>query len=66
MLDENGVELSEEEIMKDGLNHLAEACCFFYELESEEGIAMAFMADSLYRYVQAISNNDDPRARKDY
>ncbi len=59
MRDENGNELSEQEIIKDALNHLAEGLCFAYELQSDEGRAFAFMLDSVVKYGQVIMRGDD-------
>lgn len=60
MKDENGVVLSENEILKTALDHIAEACCFLFELESDRGQAVAWMADSLLKYGNVVYNDDCP------
>lgn len=50
------------EVWKIGLDHLAEACGAFYDIETEEGIAAAIMADSAFRYANAIFQDRDPRS----
>lgn len=55
-------ELSQKEILKTGLDHLSEACCWFFELESTEGRALAFFIDSLIKCSEAILHDEDPRS----
>ncbi len=66
MKDENGKKLSEKKILYAALEHLSEACCLLFELESDAGIAAAFLADSTLRYAQAIYNNHDPRLSEEF
>lgn len=63
---ETGVQLTDEEILKEGMNHLSEACCFFYELYGDEYIALGFMADAAIRYGQAIIKGRDPRLSEEF
>lgn len=65
MQDENGKEMSDEEITQIGVDLLSDACCFLYEVEDEQVIALAFMVDSALRYAQAIMNDRDPRLSAD-
>lgn len=60
MIDESGNKISDEDLMKMALEHLAEACCCLYEIESDTGIAAAFMADAALRYTQAVYHDKDP------
>jgi len=46
--------LSNEEVFKTGMDHLAESACWFFEVETPEGKAMAFMVDSLLRYGERV------------
>ena len=66
MQDEAGVELSGEEVMKEGLALLGDACCFLYEVETQEGIALAFMVDAALRYGLAIMKGQDPRLSEEF
>jgi len=66
MQDENGVVLSEEEMLKESCDLLASACELLFEIESPEGIAAAFLADSTLRYTQAILHGNDPRLSEEF
>lgn len=66
MNDEKGNVLSEEEVLKDALNHLSETCCFAFELDGPEGIAFAVMCDNALKYGQAILNERDPRLSEEF
>jgi len=46
--------MTEEEILKDAIGLLSDACCLLYELESEQGIAAAYMANAVIKYADAI------------
>lgn len=59
MMDENGIKLSDKEIIDCALAHLAEACAFLFETESNEGNVLAFMADSLIKCATVVSRGDD-------
>lgn len=59
-------DLPEDEILASALGHLAEACVFFFEMESDHGIAMAFMSDSLIKYGEAILKGRDPRLSEEF
>ncbi len=54
MTDENDKKLEEKELIKETLDNLANALCFVYETESNEGHALAFMVDSALKYGQVI------------
>ena len=60
MLNVDGSEMSEKEILKCGLEHLADACAFLYEIEDDAVIALAYMVDSLLKCSNAILNDADP------
>ncbi len=59
MKDENGNDVSEKDTIKAALDHLAEACCFAFETETDTGHAFAFMIDSAIKYGQCILRDDD-------
>ncbi len=63
---ETGKLVPEEEILKESLGLLADACCFLYELESDQGIALACMVDAALRYGQAIYYDRDPRLSEEF
>lgn len=64
---ETGLEMTEKEIIKEALDHLAEVCCLAFELESDEGHAFAWMVDSAIKYAQVIYRDDNVlRAACDY
>lgn len=54
MKNENGIEMTEKEIMKESLDLLGNVLFLLFETETEEGKAAAFMADSLVKYLTAI------------
>jgi len=56
----NYVQLTDEELLEEGLDHLSEACSFFYELESDQGKALAYIANCCLTYAQAILSGSDP------
>lgn len=64
--DENGKEMTEEEMLEEACDLLSNACCLLFEIESEEGKAAAFMADSTLRYCSAILKGNDPRHSKEF
>ena len=57
---EEVVHLSSLEIFKEGMNHLAEAACFLFELKGDRHIALAYMVDHAIQYGEAIFHNEDP------
>ena len=59
MIDENGVKLSDDELIKNALDHLAEACAFLFETEDREGHALAFMVDSALKYGEVVRRGED-------
>lgn len=64
---DTGIDLTEKEIIKEAMNHLSEACCFLFEVESLEGRSLAFMADAVLKLAQVIYRDDDPlMAAADY
>jgi hypothetical protein len=66
MKDENGKEMSEEQILEEACDLLANVCCLLFELESDAGIAAACFADSTLRYTQAILKGHDPRLSEEF
>lgn len=62
MKDEKGNEISQEEILKCGLDHLSDAACFLFELESVEGRALAFFTDGIIKCAEAVLHGEDPRS----
>lgn len=59
MMNEDGKEMSEEEILEEACNLVSDACCLLFETKSDEGHASAFMADNLLKYLQVIKRGDD-------
>lgn len=59
MKDHQGNELSELDIIKGALEHLAEAVGHLYETTSPEGHALAAMAEAALKYGTVISRGDD-------
>ena len=61
--EENGNvrDLTEKEILKTALDHMAEALCFAFELQTPEGEAVAFMLDSVVKYAQVVYHGDSPK-----
>ena len=59
MIDENGIVLTEKEIIKDIMDMLSEALCPAYELESDDGYALAWMIDCALKYAQVIYRDDN-------
>ena len=57
MIDENGNEMSDKEILKSALDHLAEACCFLYEIEDESFHSLGFMVDSCLKLGTVLLND---------
>lgn len=66
MIDTDGSGVSEEKLMEYTMDHLADAACFIYEVESPEGIAMACMVDAILRYGEAIIQKRDPRLTQEF
>jgi len=59
MKNENGIEMTEKEILKEALDLMSDVCCLLYETQSDKAVAAAFMADSLIKYLQVIYRDDD-------
>lgn len=57
MRDENGVTLTDKEILKEALNHMSEALCFLFETENELCQSIAFMLDSTIKLGTVIYND---------
>ena len=53
--------MSDQQLMKMALDHLAEALAFLYEIETDVGIAAATMVDNSIKYLYPIYHGDDPR-----
>jgi hypothetical protein len=67
MRDENGIELSDEQLLKDGLDFLASACEHLFEIEGDDAItALAFMVDRAFEYGNAILLGEDPRVSREF
>ena len=49
------------EVWKIGLEYLAEACGAFYEIDTDEGKAAAFMCDAAFTYARKVYKGQDPR-----
>lgn len=59
MIDDDTI-LTDKEIMKEALDHLSEACCFLFELQTTEGESLAFMVDSCLKLGQILYHEDSP------
>lgn len=57
----NGRPATIGEVWKIGLENLAEACAAFYEIDTHEGKAAAFMCDAALTYAEKIYKGHDPR-----
>lgn len=66
MKNELGIELTEKEILHEAGSRLASACELLFELETDEGKAAAFLADTALRYVSAVRKGDDPRHSEEF
>ena len=60
MKDENGNDVTDKELMKEALNHLANAICLLFEAESKELKQFCFVVDSALKLGQVIYRDDDP------
>ena len=56
MKDENGIEMTEDQILEEACELMSEVCCLLYETTEEASHAAAFMADSCLKYLQAIKH----------
>lgn len=54
-----GKEMTDQEILKESLDMLANVVAFLYETESFEGQSCAFMCDSLIKYMQVVYRGDN-------
>lgn len=59
MQDENGKEMTEEQLLDEAAQIMGDVCCFLFETESAEGHAAAFMADCLLKYLQVAKRGDN-------
>lgn len=59
MVDEDGIKLSDQEILESSLDHLAKALYFVYKLEDEYYHSFAFMVDSCMKLGAVLKNRDD-------
>lgn len=67
MKNENGIEMSEKDILHETLGLMADVCSLLFETQSDKAVAAAFMADSLIKYLQVIYRDHDVlRAACDY
>lgn len=60
MVDEEGNELSEKEILKTAMDHIAEACCFLFECDSPEIQVIGALADTLLKLGNVIMHDESP------
>ncbi len=60
------VKLTEEELLREALAHVSEACSFLFEIETDPGRALAFMADNVIRYGEHILKGRDPRCSEEF
>ncbi len=60
------VKISDEELLREGLNHLGEAASFLFEIETDTGKAIAFMVDNVIRYGEHLLNDRDPRSSQEF
>lgn len=65
-MEENAIILTDHDLLKYGLDSLSDACCNFFEIETPEGKAIAFMADAVLRYAQAIYYDRDPLLSEEF
>lgn len=59
MKHKNGEKLSDDELIKTALDHMAEALCFLFETQDREGQALAFMLDSAIKYGTVVLAGGD-------
>lgn len=54
MRDENGIEMTEEQLLEEACELLSGVCELLYETTEETSHAAAFMADACLKYLQAV------------
>lgn len=59
MIDTNGNEIEDEELIKESMDLLASACEMLFETTSNEGKSLAFMVDCALKYAQVIHRGHD-------
>jgi hypothetical protein len=59
MRHEDGHKMTEKEILKESMYLMTEVNCLLFETTTDNGIAAAWMADSLIKYLQVIYHGDD-------
>ncbi len=59
MRDENGIELSDREVLHEALNHMADALAFLFETDDPLYKSLAFMLDSVIKLGTVIYNDPD-------
>ena len=59
MNDENGTKMDDKTLLKIMEEQLADVACLAFELESEEGKALAFMVDSLLKLTHVLKDEGD-------
>ncbi len=59
MKDENGVVMTEDQLLQEASHLMVEVCCLLFETEDEKSHAAAFMADSLLKYIYTIQNDEN-------
>lgn len=57
MFDENGIKLTDKEILKGALDHMGEALCHLFETEEPIFQSVAFMLDSAIKLGTVIFND---------
>lgn len=57
MIDENGIKLTDKEILKGALDHMAEALCHLFETDHPIFQSIAFMLDSTIKLGTVILND---------
>jgi hypothetical protein len=53
--------LNDHQLLKHGLDHLAEALCFFYEMNWYAGKQLAVMLDTVIKLGTSLKYSRDPR-----
>lgn len=59
MQNENGTILTDKELLREALDHMAEALCFLFETEDPLYHSLAFMCDSTIKLGTVILNDGD-------
>ena len=56
---QDGLKMTEKEILKEALELMSEVCGLLFETETLVGHSAGFMADALIKYLQVIYRDDD-------